>query len=333
MVEEGKMKKKLLLILVGVLVITGGLLFWARSGHQREITLAMTYIPNVQFAPWYVAEEKGFFREEGLEVIFDYRMDIDALQLVATGKLDYAIAGGDQVLVARGQGIPVVYLMSLYAEFPPAIIAKAEAGIETATDLKGKTVGLPLYGTNLLAAKAILKRAGLTGQDVELIDIGYTQIPSLLEDKVDAVVGFANNEPLKLKAMGVDVTQIKSGDYFSLVGHGLITGEDKIKAAPEEVGKLVRASIRGLQYALSHPEETFSICTKYLSELGAEQKEQEWEVLKASMALWENAYTKEYGLGRSNPRDWEDAQQLMVELGLIPQATPVNEMLNLTFLP
>lgn len=327
------MKKKLLILLAVAVLLVGGVLFWARTERQHQVTLAMTYIPNVQFAPWYVAEEKGFFQEEGLEVVFDYRMDIDALQLVATGKMDYAIAGGDQVLVARGQGIPVVYLMSLYAEFPPAIIAKAESGIKTATDLKGKTVGLPLYGTNLLAAQAIIKRAGLAEQDVNLIDIGYTQIPSLLEDKVDAMVGFANNEPIKLKAMGVAVNQINSWDYFSLVGHGLITGAGKVKKDPAEVGKMVRASYKGLQYALAHPEETFAICLKHLAELGEEQRKQEWEVLKASMALWENDYTRAHGLGRSDPASWEDAQQLMIDLGLIPQATPVSEILNLSFLP
>ncbi|NLM37301.1 MAG: ABC transporter substrate-binding protein [Firmicutes bacterium] len=328
------MKNKPVILLVAVvLLFGGGLLYWARPAGPQQVTLAMTYIPNVQFAPWYIAQDKGYFQEEGLEVVFDYRMDIDALQLVATGKMDYAIAGGDQVLVARGQGIPVVYLMSLYAEFPPAVIAKAETGIKTALDLKGKKIGLPLYGTNLLAVKAILRRAGLAEQDVHLVDIGYTQLPSLLEDKVDAVVGFANNEPVKLKAMGVAVNQINSWDYFSLVGHGLITGAGKVEKAPAEVGKMVRASYKGLQYALAHPEEAFAICLKYLPELGEEQKEQEWEVLKASMALWENDYTRRYGLGRSDPVSWEEAQQLMIDLGMIPQATPVSEILNLSFLP
>jgi NitT/TauT family transport system substrate-binding protein len=331
--EVEKLKKKVFLMVVVVTILVGGIFFIARPKTQQQITLAMTYIPNTQFAPWYVAAEKGFFQEEGLEVTFDYRMDIDALQLVGTGKMDYAIAGGDQVLVARGQDIPVVYIMSLYAEFPPAIIAKSTAGIRTASDLKGKTLGLPLYGTNLLAAKAIIKRAGLNTEDVQLIDIGYTQITSLLEDKVDAVVGFANNEPIKLKSMGVTVNQLNSWDYFSLVGHGLITGEQKIRDNPAEVGKLVRASVRGIQYALDHPEEAFTICTKYIPELGTEQKEQEWEVLKASMALWENAYTREHGLGSSNPTDWEDAQALMYELGEVAKITPVDAMLNLSFLP
>jgi len=327
------MKKYLAVILLFLLVVAGGLVYFRQAKPAAKVTLAMTYIPNVQFAPWYVAEEKGFFREEGLEVVFDYRMDIDALQLVAAGKMDFAIAGGDQVLIARAQEIPVIYLMSLYAEFPPAIIAKAESGIKTAQDLKGKKIGLPLYGTNLMAVKAILKQAGIAEEEVELVDIGYTQIPSLLEDKVDAVVGFSNNEPVKLKAMGVEVTQLKSGDYFSLVGHGLITGATKVANEPEQVAKLVRASLKGIAYALAHPDEAFEICLKHLTELGEEQKAQEREVLKASMALWENDYTRKHGLGRSAPESWAASQGLMRELGLIARETPVEEFLNQSFIP
>ncbi|HBT17573.1 MAG TPA: hypothetical protein DEB05_11540 [Firmicutes bacterium] len=327
------MKRNLTMLLIGLILLTVGVIFYLKPKPNSKITLAMTYIPNVQFAPWYVAEEKGFFREEGLEVAFDYRMDIDALQLVATGKMDYAIAGGDQVLIARAQEIPVVYLMSLYADFPPSIIAKADSGIKTAQDLKGKQVGLPLYGTNLMAVKAIIKRAGLEEKDVNLVDIGYTQIPSLVEGKVDAVVGFANNEPVKLKAMGIAINKINSWDYFSLVGHGLISGEEKIASNPQQVKRLVRASLKGLEYALANPEKTFEICLKYLPELGEEQKEQERQVLHLSMVLWENEYTREHGLGHSAPEDWVDSQRLMMELGLISKETPVEKFLNLSFLP
>ncbi len=327
------MKKNHILIISIIIILITGIIFFVKPKSSGQVTLAMTYIPNVQFAPWYVAKEKGFYRKEGLDVVFDYRMDIDALQLVATGKMDYAIAGGDQVLVARAQEIPVVYILSLYAKFPPSILAKTESGIKTPQDLRGKQIGLPLYGTNLLAVNAILKRAGVEAKDVKLVDIGYTQIQSLAEDKVDAVVGFANNEPVKLKAMGYEVNEIHSWDYFSLVGHGLITGEKKIASDSDEVKRLVRASLKGLEYALAHPEETFEICLKYLPELGEEQKEQEKEVLKRSMALWENDYTREHGVGYSDPRDWEDSQRLMMELGIIQKETPVEKVLNLSFLP
>jgi NitT/TauT family transport system substrate-binding protein len=326
------MKKIVLSIIIIICITTLSLPGRAKQSAPQKVTIGMAYIPSAQFAPWYVAKEKGFFREAGLEVAFDYRMDIDALQLVAIGQLDYAIAGGDQVIAARSQKIPVVYLASLYAKFPPALIAKAKSHITKPQDLKGKKIGLPLYGTNLLAVKAILRKAGLAESEVQLVDIGYTQIPSLTAGKVDAVVGFANNEPLKLRASGYAVTQINSWDYFSLVGHGLISGERQLARSPGQVRRMVHATVKGMQYALKHPEEAFQICCKYLPELGKDQQQMEKAVFMASLPLWENSYTRKKGLGQSNPKDWEVSQQLMKELGLIKQTTPVAKMLNLSFL-
>ena len=136
--------KRILLLALVLLVILGAVFLAVKRPRTEKITMAMTFVPNVQFAPWYVAEAKGFFRDEGIEVEFDYRMDIDALPLTAAGKIDFAIAGGDQVITARAQGIPVVYLACLYAKFPPTVVALAESGIRGPADLKGKKVGLPL---------------------------------------------------------------------------------------------------------------------------------------------------------------------------------------------
>lgn len=303
-----------------------------RQAATQTVRIGMAYIPNVQFAPWYIALKQGFFREEGLEVEFDYRMDVDALQLVATGQLDFAIAGGDQVITARAQNIPVVYLMSLYAKFPPAVIALASSTIKTPQDLIGKRVGLPLYGTNLLAIKAILNRANVPAARVQLIDIGYTQIPSLTEGKVDAIVGFVNNEPIKLAAAGYAVNQINAWNYLDLVGHGLITGETQRSRSPELIAKMVRASVKGMRYALEHPQEALEICFSQLPELGPDQRKIEADVFKASLDLWENDFTKQHGLGTSNIQAWKDSVQLMLEMGLIKQPVAVEEFVDSSFL-
>lgn len=313
-------------------VLLGLFLAFSGAAGPRKITIAMTYKPSVQFAPWYVAAEKGYFREAGLAVHFDYRMDIDALPLVAQGQMDFAIAGGDQVITARAQGIPVDYLMTLYAKFPPTVVSLSDSKIRTPKDLKGKRIGLPLYGTSLLAVKAILNKAGIKESEVELVDIGYTQIAALTSRKVDAVVGFANNEPLILRQLGYKVNEIRSWDYFSLVGHGLITGEQAIKTSPDLVRKMVGATLHGMRYTLAHPEEAFQLCLKYLPELGNKQREQEHQVFLASIKLWENDYTRRKGLGFSDPRAWEDSQRLMLQAGMIPRETKVTDFLRQEFL-
>lgn len=314
------------LMIVGVLI---GTVFAAKDNSSvKKVNLAMTYIPNVQFAPWYVADAKGFFKSEGLAVNFDYRMDIDALPLVAEGKMDFAIAGGDQVIIARAQNIPVVYLAALYAKFPPAIVALTESGIRKPQDLNGKKIGLPLYGTNLLAVKAILSKAGLKESDVELVDVGYTQVASLENHKVDAVVVFANNEPLKLKKDGYSITEIHAWDYFPLVGHGLITGAKTVSNSPDLVKRMVRATVKGMDYTLRHPDEAFVICLKYIPELGNDQREMEKTIFTSSLELWQNDFTRKAGLGSSDPMAWSESQDFMLKYGLIKKSTKVSEMLN-----
>ncbi|HEY8343986.1 MAG TPA: ABC transporter substrate-binding protein [Bacillota bacterium] len=326
------MNKKTFLLIISAFFLLFGCGLALSGPELKEVTLAMTYIPNVQFAPWYVAEAKGFFQEEGIKVNFDYRMDIDALQLVGAGHLDFAVAGGDQVITARSQGIPVTYLLSLFTKFPPSVVALEEAGIRKPQDLQGKKIGLPLYGTSLLATKAILRAAGIKESAVELVDIGYTQIASLTQGRVDAVVVFTNNEPQKLRAEGYRITEIPSWEYFSLVGHGLITGEKQISLAPQKVRAMVRATRKGMQYALAHPEEAFKITLSYLPELGEKQAVLEKQVFLASLKLWENEYTNRRGLGYSDPQAWHDSQRLMLEMGFIKKETPVDKLLNQSFL-
>lgn len=318
------------LALIG-LAVAGGLSVDAGEKHEK-IKLAMTYIPNVQFAPWYVAQEMGYFRQEGLEVEMDYRMDIDALQLVGQGEMDFAIAGGDQVIVGRGRGIPVCYVAGLYAKFPAAVISLKKSGIKSPKDLKGKTVGLPLYGTSLLAIRAIMAASDLKETDVRLVDIGYTQIASLTQGKVDAVVGFANNEPVQLRAQGVKINTMNGWNYFSLVGHGLVTGDEQIKRQPERVRAMVRATIRGMRYTIDHPEKAFSICQRYIPALSKDKAKVQQEVLKASIALWENEYTRKHGLGASDPEAWERSQEFMIREKLAPRRTPVQELMTNNFL-
>ena len=96
-----------------------------------QILLPMGYIPNVQYAPFYAAVQQGFFSEEGLEIEFDYSFETDGVALVAANELPFALVSGEQVLLAREQGMPLVYVFEWYQRFPVAIATKADSGIET----------------------------------------------------------------------------------------------------------------------------------------------------------------------------------------------------------
>jgi NitT/TauT family transport system substrate-binding protein len=283
----------------------------------------MGYIPNVQFAPFYVALEKGYFAEEGLTIEFDYGMETDLLSLVGQGELQFAVASGDQVILARGQGLPVVYVMTYYKRFPIAVIS-LETPLEEPRDLIGHRVGAPgLYGANYIGWRALLYAAGIPEEEIPLDSIGYTQVASLTEGKVEAAVVYANNEPVQLRQEGYEPYILYVADYIDLVSNGLITNEETIAQHPDLVERLVRASLRGLRDTIEKPEEAFEICKRYVPEM----TEAQLAVLKETIPFWQSE-----PLGYSDPVAWDASQQFMLDVGLIDKETDVKEMFTNRFI-
>lgn len=289
----------------------------------RPVTLAMGFIPNVQFAPFYVAVEKGYFAEEGIELTFDYGMENDLVQLVAANELQFAIASGDQVLLGRSRGLPVRYVANWYRRFPVAVTS-IEHDLSDPQVLEGKTVGLPgLFGANYVGWLALAHASGLDADAVQLEAIGFNQVPVLAEGQVDAVVVYATNEPLQLARQGYEPSTIYVSDYIDLVANGLITNDETIQNDPELVAGMVRAILRGIQDTLNDPDGAFAIVAseRWVPEAGGENAETQRAVLEASLPFWQN---EQPGI---LPRSaWESSQHFMVEAGLLEQATPLDEL-------
>ncbi len=288
----------------------------------------MGYIPNVQFAPFYVAVDKGYFAEENLQINFDYGMETDLLNLVGTDALQFAVASGDQVILARAQGLPVVYVMTYFQRFPVAVVSLEDVLLEEPADLVGRSVGIPgLYGASYIGWRALLYAAGIDEQEIPLESIGYTQVASLTEDQVEAAVVYAANEPVQLRQAGYEPHIIYVADYINLVSNGVITNEKTIAEKPELVSGLVRAFLRGLRYTIDRPEEAFEICLQYVPEAGGDNREAQMAVLKESIKFWESGR-----LGYSDPSAWETSQEFMLQVGLVETGTDVEEMFTNQFI-
>jgi NitT/TauT family transport system substrate-binding protein len=288
----------------------------------------MGFIPNVQFAPFYVAVKQGYFAEENLEIEFDYGMETDLLNLVGTDALQFAVASGDQVILARGQGLPVVYVMTYFQRFPVAIVSLEDVPMEEPQDLVGRSVGIPgLWGASYIGWLALLDAAGIEEQDVKLESIGYTQVASLPEGQVDAAVVYAANEPVQLRQAGYDPNIIYVADYTNLVSNGIITNERTIAERPALVGAMVRAVLRGLRFTIDHPEEAFEICLEYVPEAGGENRETQLAVLKESIKFWESDT-----LGHSDPDAWKTSQEFMLQVGLAETETDPKTMFTNDFI-
>ncbi len=274
-----------------------------------SISLPMGFVADPQYAPFYVAVEKGYFAEAGFEVAFDYSFETDGVALVGANERPFAIVSGEQVLLARAQDIPVVYVMEWFQKFPIAVVSKAEADILSPEDLSGRSVGLPgFFGATYVGYLGLLSANDMLPGDVNADDIGFNQVESLLSGQTEAVVGYINNEPIQLVGRGVEINVILVSDYIDMVANGIITNETMIAENPQVVERFVGAVLRGLADTLANPDEAFEISKNFVEGLEDGRK----PVLEASLPLWEAEV-----LGLSKLDSWKNSQEVLLQAGLL----------------
>ncbi len=295
------------------------------SGQLRTVTLGVGYVPNVQFAPYYVAQTKGFYVEEGLDVTLEYGFENDFVALTGQGKGQFAVASGDQVILSRAQGLPIVYVMKWYDRFPVGVMALAETGITTPKQLAGHSVGIPgLYGASYAGWEALVYASGLDASKVQLESIGFAQAQAVEQGQVDAAVIYIANEPVQLEREGRDVSVMEVSDYINLVSNGIVTNEALIEQDPDLVRRMVQASLRGLVYSIDHPDEAFSIARQAVPEITDETADAQRAVLQASLALWGRD-------GRSRAEDWQVTAEAMKATGLVDVVVPTGNIFSNEF--
>lgn len=216
------------------------------GGNQAGVvTLGLTYVPNVQFAPFYLASANGYFAANGVNVALRHHgAQEDLFSALLTGTEQVVCASSDEAMIALAGGQDVRSFATMYRSYPVAVILPSELGVTTLPGLAGKRLGIPgRYGASYYALLAGLANAGMSEGDVELLEVGYTTVSALLTDKVDAVVGYQNNEPLQLAASGLPVSTVALVDPVTpnLVGPGLqALGEQVSDADLSAIAKAVQ---------------------------------------------------------------------------------------------
>ncbi|MDP3449361.1 MAG: ABC transporter substrate-binding protein [Anaerolineaceae bacterium] len=331
------MKKTILIIVILLLALSAGCA--AKNSEfatdapaaaaLTKVTLPLGYIPNVQFAPLYVAIEKGFYQEGGIDVDLDYSMENDNAVLLANDTLQFAILSGEQVILARDKQMPLVYVTAWYQQYPVGIVSKTAANITSIADLRGKKIGLPgLYGANYIGAIAMLDSAGLSESDVTLDSIGFNQVEVLMADRVDAVVIYVANEPVQLEAQWESITLLKASDAIDLVSNGLVTNEKTLKENPELVKAMIAATLKGIQYTIDNPDEAYEISKKYVENLASADQAVQKQVLLNSIELWKGDI-----LGYSQPRAWQNMQRILTKMKLLTNDIDVSTCFTNELLP
>jgi NitT/TauT family transport system substrate-binding protein len=303
---------------------TAGTANQATATH--EVIVAMPYVPNVQFAHFYVADKKGYYAQAGIKVTFDYNYETDVVQRVAQNTVQFGLASGDSVLLARGQGLPVVTVATNSQKFPIVLFSKATENITKPADLKGKSVGIPgRFGASYIGLQALLYANHMSENDMNVQEIGFTQVQAVQQDKVQVGVGYGNNEPIQLEQQGIKTNVIRVSDYFPLASDGLITSETLINQEPDVVRGFVQATMKGMQDVIDNPDEGFNTALEYIPEAQRGDTQLQRKVLQATLDYWQSDVTAKQGLGYTDADSWQATYKFLRDSNLLKTDVDVSK--------
>ncbi|MBO1437139.1 ABC transporter substrate-binding protein [Meiothermus sp. CFH 77666] len=312
---------KKLVVLLAVLLSFG-------MAQTQKVRVGLGYLPDVQFAPFYAGVVEGLYGKRGLEVEFQHGFASELYPLLAQGRLDFVVADAEDVIALRAQGTPLKYVLALYQSVPNALFSRAEKNITSVRDLKGKTIGIPgLFGTSYTSLQAMLRAAGLRESDVKIEQIGFTQAEAIVTGRVDVAMGFVNNEPIVLQARGVKLNVIPAGPYNLSPGVGVIS-TDRVLENADLARRFVQATQEALALTLREPRKAFEASRKYVQNL----QEDRFRVLEVSLRLYQSPYTRQNGLGFSNPQGWQSGLNLLRQTGRVRTDLPAAAFFTNEFL-
>lgn len=293
--------------------------------EDDSITVGLSYVPDVQFFPFYVAVDQGFFDDAGVDVTIRHHGAQEPLfTALATGEEDVLYAGGDEVMYARGEGIDVVNFATLYQAYPVTLIVTEDSDIQTPADLEGKSVGLPgEYGANWFGLLAMMDAYEL--EDVDIQSIGFTQMAALARGDVDAVIGFINNDAVAMESQGFDVRTIDLAPDLPLIGPGLATMTDSLDENTDEYVAILNGLDMAIEFAEENPEQVLDIVSGYVPGMtDPEVRESARLTFEATLPLYQGDGT----VGIQDTDRWTDMSAFMFRSDLITVEVPADDAMT-----
>ncbi|MBI9070973.1 MAG: ABC transporter substrate-binding protein [Melioribacteraceae bacterium] len=294
----------------------------------EKIKLQLKWRHQFQFAGYYAALEKGFYKDAGLDVeILPSGPGANELQELLKGNVQYIISNSEAV-VNYLNGKPIVVLGAIFQHSPAIFLSKKESGITTVQDLFGKRI---MIQSNIESAELIatMKSEGIDLGEFTAVPMTYG-LDGLLAGTVDAIHAYATDKPYELSKLGIEYNIIYPHKYsVDFYGDCLVTTKDEVENNSERAEKFRDASFKGWQYAMKHVDEIIDlILNKYNAKLDADVLKFEAEAMRSLI------FPDLIEIGMINPGRWETIAQTYVDLGFAEKKQNLDDFIykNRSFL-
>ena len=290
----------------------------------ETVTLQLKWFNQFQFAGFYVAKEKGFYSQEGLNVIIKQGgPTVSPLRELLEGRAQFAIAGPD-IIQYVSRRVPVKAIMTIFQQSPTCLMTLEKSGIKSPKDFKGKTVGI-LNDYTDRELKRILKKFGLSVRDIRKVRWTF-DLQGFVNGNYDVVPAYRTNEPDVVRNMGYEVRLFYPENYgIHFVGDVLFVKSDFLKNNRDLVKRFVRASYKGWLYAIEHPDEAIQIILNKYNTQHLTKKHLEYEAGQTIKLVTARLKDKKY-FGSFNKEQWETMIKLMYDNKLIRKMVSYNDV-------
>lgn len=303
----------------------------AQNREPIKVSVALDWYPNANHAGLYLAQERGYFDDERLEVeLYTPADPTTVLQTVGAGQDAFGISYQTDLLLARAQEVPVVSVAALVQHPLLCVMATKEQGITRPADLAGRTVGYPGIPSQEAFLATMLAQDGASLDDVELVNVGFDLVPAAISGRVDAVMGaYWTHETILAEREGypVDILRVEEWgvpDYYELV---MTASEETVAGRPDLVSAFLRAVQRGYGDAIADPDAAVETLAAAYPEVDREVEAQGIDLL---IPVWTDGGV---AFGTQMPARWEDYAAWMKEHELIPADLAVAAAYTTALLP
>lgn len=253
-------------------------LAFAGNSHPEKLTVILDWFPNPDHAPLIIAQQQGFFKEQGLDVELIGPADpTDPPKWVAAGKADLGITYEPEFMEQVDQGLPLIRVGTLIDKPLDCLVTLSDSRIKTVADLKGKQIGSSLGGLSNVMLKVLLEKQGLSEKDIELVNVRYNLTQALLSHKVDAVTGLMRNvEVPMLESQGHHVETFFPEENGVPTYSELIFISNLSKEHDSRFPRFLAAVQKAVAYLDTHPKETWQQFAKQYPESNNAANRESW---------------------------------------------------------
>lgn len=300
------------------------------SSSADQINFVLNFAASGFHAGFAVADVEGYYEDEGLDVeITEGQGSTTTAQLVASGQVDMAYADAAAVMPLIADGAPMTVVSTMSQVSPNQVTALKKTNLRSVADLRGKSLGVPAGSSQIPMVPILLGDAGLTEDDVKLVNLpGTSLVPSLIQGQVDAILGSTDAYGIQLEQQGAETDNYLFADNgVETVSVSIVARNDFLEENPDTVRSFVAASLKGWEDTMADPDKAVTDLVEEFPSLREEQA-------KVELATTPELFCRDNpNLGKAEPEQWERATELLQSVDLLDPESKATDFYTYDYLP